>query len=278
MTGAVHYYAVTIACRISSTLGRLSALLVLAAWPAAAQEKQISVEEILSRVQAEKASYEASLPDCICDESLSSQKLTRGHVERQATAEASFRVERKRQHDEGKSPFKETRELRTLNGKPSSAKEFKGPLTLPNGVDDAFEIFAVDNVRCYTYQLEAPPDSSKAGSVLRVTFAAKPNVKELGGVCGENREGETGDMSIDSESFSVTRFQTRSPNLGLKNKVFTYSVDLTKAVIGGKEYWMPSLVQAEMLDTAEPVRYVYTARYTNYRKFDADSKVNYENR
>ena len=39
---------------------------------------------------------------------------------------------------------------------------------------------------------------------------------------------------------------------------------------------MPSLVQAEMLDTAEPVRYVYTARYTNYRKFDADSKVSYE--
>ena len=132
-------------------------LLVFVAVPALAQ--QISVEEILSRVQAEKTSYEASLPDFLCDESLSSQKLTGGHVERQATAEASFRVERKREH-EGKSPFKETREIRTLNGKRSNAKEFKGPLTLPNGVDDAFEIFAVDNVRCYTYQLEAPPESS----------------------------------------------------------------------------------------------------------------------
>jgi hypothetical protein len=38
---------------------------------------------------------------------------------------------------------------------------------------------------------------------------------------------------------------------------------------------MPSEVKAELTNTEKPVRLVYTARYSNYRKFEASSSVTY---
>jgi hypothetical protein len=234
-----------------------------------------NVDQVLTRVQANVAEFESSLPDFICSERIASRKVVDGKVRRETVTDSDFvGLQRK----SGPHLFTETRKIVTINGKPvAKGEDLTGFFLFGGGFSWMLvSTFAPKNIPYHNYRV-AGTELLEGRSALLIEFTTKDDQTALrfdfNGKALIQRDA--GKAWIDPESMQVLRLERRFLNVQPKSdEMITAVVDYTPVAIGEKFFWMPRRVWAE--DTHKhAVTGQYLAEYSNYRKFDVSADIKY---
>jgi hypothetical protein len=234
------------------------------------QQSSPSLDEILSHVEARTEQYKASVPSFLCDEHILSQEFHQGQLKHETTVDALFRVTRSASQT---NPLTESREIKAVNGKPSTSKKINMPISFTGGFSGALAKFlSADHRRCFDYR----PDSSAKTSpgTAAFTFTAKETVA-ADPACASIQPQTTGKFVVDSVAMQVTHIERTVPYpIGKDPAVLgTASVEFAPFTLSGKLFWLPSTITAYTSETPKTNSFRFTASYSNYHRFSATSII-----
>jgi hypothetical protein len=156
---------------IARRFGQIFAACFLTCGPSAfaqAAQAPVKLDQILPRIEANTVSYRATVPSFVCDEHITSQELHGGKLKRETTVDAAFSVSRSASRT---GILDESREVKTIDGKPSSNSKIKMPLSFSGGFSGALTKFlSADHRACFDYREDASTVSS--ATTIAFTFVA----------------------------------------------------------------------------------------------------------
>jgi hypothetical protein len=245
---------------------------LLAAW--LPQQPAPTVDEILAKIQTNTGQFLQSLPDFICDETITSQAIVGGKLEQVVNSSHFVGRQQKR----GNMLFNETRELISIDGKSVSKNANpQGPIFFGGGFSSVLHLtFGKDTVPDQTYRITGE-ERFRDREAIVIEFATRQGQKNLkfdfyGKAYLENDKGKAW---IDKESLRVLRLERQYLNVPKGETPITATVDYGEVFIDGQPYWMPLTVKAEQLKGRRGQNAEYLAEYRNYRKFEAKSSIIY---
>jgi hypothetical protein len=253
--------------------------LALQAW-----QQPSSLDQVLPRVQENVTQFEASLPNFVCNERITSSKISDGKVAAETVIESIFVSIQKRDQPGRHLHYVENRELTTVNGK-NAAKDQKlpkGPFILRGGFSGTLStVFDPLMAAHRNYSLgSAEPVDGK--TMLVIEFFTKEGQKEIGMDLNGKwfPQKDSGKAWIDPDSMQVARLEYRVANAPSSFSQWSFSVEYASVLIGGQPFWMPKTVRSEISRPPSGKRSDekarrFVAEYTNYRKFDVSSGVVY---
>jgi hypothetical protein len=258
---------------IRRSFGAASFACLLICSPAAVAKAQLStpsLDQILTRVEANTEQYKVSVPSFLCDEHITSQELHDGKIKHETTVDAVFRVARSAAQ---KGTLSESREVKAIDGKPSSNSKISMPISFSGGFSGALDKFlSADHRKCFDYK----PDSTTASppGTAAFTFAAREATAN-DSACTSIQPGTTGRFVIDSAALQVTHIERTVPQSVGKDHVVlgTAEVDFAPVNLSGKSFWLPVTITASTTETPKTNAFRFTARYSNYHRFAANSTI-----
>jgi hypothetical protein len=252
-------------------------LLVLAAWfifPAWPQTAP-TIDDILARVQANTGEFESSLPDFVCDERVTSRRITNGKVDRETITESHFAGVQ--QKTRGMN-FSEKREVVSINGAPvSKGRGLSGPFIFGGGFSSVLnQTFSMKYVPFHNYKF-AGSETLEDRPVIVIEFATKEGQDALWFDFGGKAlvEKDTGKAWVDPQSMQLLRLERRYLNCPSGYGQLLAQVDYGSVSIAGKAFWMPKSVRAESGKKDSNRVATYLAEYSNYRRFDVSSGIKF---
>jgi hypothetical protein len=257
--------------RLSSLFAR-TPLACLLGWfaTALAQQPTPALDQILSRIQANTEQYKATVPSFLCDEHITSQELHNGTLKHETAVEALFRVARSAAPA---GTLEESREVKSVNGKPSSSKKLDMPISFSGGFSGALAKFlSADRRECFDYQ--ADPSSPASAGTEAFTFTAREAAAKQP-ACVSIQPGTTGKFVVDSVTAQVIHIERTVPHpIGKDQAVLgTAAVDFAPVTLNGRSFWLPSTVVAFTTETPKTNAFRFTAKYSNYHRFAASSTI-----
>jgi hypothetical protein len=229
-----------------------------------------NLEEMLSQVEANADRYSATVPSFICNEHIVSQELHQGRLKRETTVDAVFTVTRSASQA---NALEESREVKTVNGKPAADKKLTLPISFTGGFSNALTKFlSRDHRSCFDYAADAA--TASPGGTAAFTFAAKAAVAKEP-ACASIQPGTTGKFVVDTASMQVTHIERTVPNPVGKDQavVGTAAVDYAAVTFNGKTFWLPTTITAFTNETAETDSFRFTARYSGYHRFASTATI-----
>jgi hypothetical protein len=257
-----------------SRFGHTSSAFLLAycSTMAIAQTGQVrsTLDQLLSRIEANTEQYRASVPSFLCDEHIVSQELHDGSIKHETTIDALFRVTRSTSQP---GTLNESREVKAIDGRPSGSKKISMPLSFSGGFSGALEKFlSADNRQCFEYQ----PDLShpSPADTRAFTFAAREAALREP-ACASIQPRTTGKFVIDSATAQVTHIERTVPySVGKDQSVLgTAAVDFAPVALNGTTFWLPFTISASTSETPKTHAFRFTAHYSNYHRFSASSTI-----
>lgn len=235
-----------------------------------AQQPSPSMEQLLSRVEANTEQYKSTVPSFLCEEHITSQELHDGKLKHATTVEALFRVTRS---SSPAAPLDESREVRTIDGQPSTDKKLRLPISFSGGFGGALSKYlSVERRQCFDYQ----PDDAYAGpaGTNGYTFIPRPAAANEP-VCASILPGTTGKFVVDSTSMQVLHIERTVPHpIGRDHDVLgTVAVDFAPVTLNGASFWLPRTITALTSETPKTNAFHFTAQYSNYHRFAASSTI-----
>jgi hypothetical protein len=237
---------------------------------AKAQQPSPALDQILTRVEANTEQYKASVPSFLCDEHITSQELHDGKLKHETTVDAVFRVTRSAAQTGNLS---ESREVKSIDGKPSTNAKLSMPISFSGGFSGALDKFlSADHRKCFDYE----PDStaaSPAGTAAFTFVASKATASDP--ACASIQPGTTGRFVVDSAALHVTHIERTVPQpVGKDHAVLgTAAVDFAPVNLSGKSFWLPVTISASTTETPKTNAFCFTAHYSNYHRFAASSTI-----
>jgi hypothetical protein len=257
--------------RLSSLSARTALVCLIPCFTTAlAQAPSTALDQLLSRVETNTEQYKATVPNFFCDEHIISQEHRDGKLKHETAIDAVFRVTRSPPPSDA---LEESREIKAINGEPSTTKKLNMPLSFSGGFSGALAKFlSAEHRQCFDYQ----PDRSASVSpgTEAFTFTARQTAAKLP-VCSSIQPGTTGRFVIDSATTQVTHIERTVPNpIGRDQSVLgTAAVDFTPITLNGKSFWLPSTITAFTTETPKTSAFHFTAKYSNYHHFAASSII-----
>jgi hypothetical protein len=245
-----------------------------------AKQPLTSVDEIVSRVQHNVEQTLTSLPDFLCDEQITNQEIYKGKLRFEKKAVSVIRSIRTK-HAGTENDFEESREVRTINGKPAEGQELDLPFAV-NGASGAAlaTVFGPGNIRCFDFRVTGS-EQRMGNTVLVLSVTGKENAKDLGGACASKTPGAGGTLLIATEEMQVVSMDHgwrplklhRTADGETVNGIVRWSVEFRPVTIGERSFWMPATSRAEAVMKDSPRRLLYLAEYSNYHKFNVTAKI-----
>jgi hypothetical protein len=248
--------------------------LLLAAIPSSAQQKALTMDDVLTHVREHVTEFRTSIPSFISDESVLSQRFVGDKLKDEMKVESSFEMVR----DGSGGGLHETRTFKLVNGSAPKNQKVEPPFTFRGGFADVIRF--TDN-KCADYRFaDAPSD----GSPIVVLSSNKPLSSDRPADC-------TAQISefkafIDPKTFQVLRLERTVQDIATgfaghvpfvpmpsSHNVLTLSVDYTPIELGGKTFWLTKTVIVDLKDKNKPIRLHYEAHYTSYHRFAATSTI-----
>ena len=249
-----------------------TAMLLALLFLSRAHAAEPNAQDILDHLQQHIQEYRSSLPDFMCNEKVTSTKLSSGKAGETTVTESVFEVRPRASRSTGTS-LVETREIRAVNGKPSHAKKMKGPFRFNGGIVDALAVFDGNAANCRQFEARADKDSS----AVRLVFVARPNQLGLGAPCSDGMTGESGELLVERGTLEPVRLIDRIPNASKDGKFkLTVTIDFSPLHLGNSDYRMPERIEARLDGSEGSASYDYVAEYSEYRKFASSSRINYQ--
>ena len=254
--------------RLSSAFARKSPACLIGCFAVAlAQQPTPALDQLLSRVEANTEQYKATVPSFLCDEHITSQELRDGKLKHETTIDALFRVTRSGE------TLEESREVKTINGEPSSNKKLNMPISFSGGFSGALAKFlSAERRECFDYRPD--PSAPASAGTEAFTFTAREAVAKQP-ACSNIQPGTTGRFVVDSATMQVTHIERTVPNpIGRDQSVLgTAAVDFAPVNLNGRSFWLPSTVTAFTTETPKTSAFRFTAKYNNYHRFAASSTI-----
>ncbi|MBB5331586.1 hypothetical protein [Tunturiibacter gelidoferens] len=254
--------------RLSSAFARTSPACLIGCFAVAlGQQPTPALDQLLSRVEDNTEQYKATVPSFLCDEHITSQELRDGKLKHETTIDALFRVTRSGE------TLEESREVKAINGEPSSTKKLNMPISFSGGFSGALAKFlSAERRECFDYR----PDTSAPVSpgTEAFTFTAREAAAKQP-ACSTIQPGTTGRFVVDSATMQVSPIERTVPNpIGRDQSVLgTAAVDFAPVNLNGKSFWLPSTVAAFTTETPKTSAFRFTAKYSNYHRFTASSTI-----
>jgi hypothetical protein len=252
--------------------------IVFVALPVTSSTKDVpNLKQVLERVQDHVSEFEHGLPDFICDETITSRELWGGKVKHETIVDSAF-MGRQTQVESGR-PFTESRDIRTINGRPApQGQELKAPFLFEGGFSSTLvEIFARENAPYFNYSLSGT-ELLEGQTALVIKFETRNRQKKLlyRDLFGQRSYlNGRGKAWIDPESMNVIRLELHYLDPPAGEGELQVSIDYAAVTINDKTFWMPRLVTAEQTipNAKIPVGGQYVAEYSNYHHFKVSHKI-----
>jgi hypothetical protein len=241
---------------------KLSFVLLLISIFQSAQAQQLpSVETLLPKLYEFGQNYRATLPSLTCDESIVSQTVKNGKVQKEMKVESTLTEARDRPEP---NPFTERHAFRTINGKPAKAPP-KFHYLVQGGFANGLGFTGPDTQGCFDYHV----DSQDAGKTLRLELDLKPGT----GIpaCKSIPEGAQKIVLVDAATYRITHVERTVSALASKehNEVFFMALDYGPQKLGDKTFWLP----AKMYGHDPEGQGRITITYSNFHRFAGELKV-----
>jgi hypothetical protein len=229
-----------------------------------------ALDKLLSRVEANTEQYKASVPSFVCDEHIVSQELSDGKLKHETTVDGLFRVTRPTSQG---GTLDESREVKAIDGRPSSSKKINMPISFSGGFSGALaKYLSAERRQCFDYE----PGLSRLTppGTAAFTFSARgAALKEP--ACASIQPGTIGKFVVDTATAQVTQIEREVPYpVGKDQSVIgTASVEFASIILGDKAFWLPTAISASTSETPKTHAFRFTARYSNYHRFSASSTI-----
>ena len=249
---------------------------------AASAQPEPQVEQVIVRLQAELEALESALPDFMCEEKVTSQEWRGEKLRHQTVNESHFSARRNSRNGETIS-FAEVRTIYTVDSKRvPPGRKLKGPFIFRNVFVNQLHAF-ISPIWAprYDFRLEGR-ETAGGQNALVVAFTARSD-QQITGITLGNRfypSRVTGKIWVEANSGRILRLSWSYPDLP-KPVAIAVSVEYFPVDIGGRPFQMPRVVRTECPDKnpkepADRKNRVYTAEYSDYRKFEVNSTITFE--
>jgi hypothetical protein len=247
---------------------------------AAQQTHAPTLDEILQKLEANLDRYDASVPSFFCDEHVVSTVFpATGHPD--TVTDSVFRLKRVGQSG-GKVALVESRDVKTVNGKPAKSRDIDGPTILSGAFEGGLAVVSESQKACMDYSLERAKRSDPQG-VYVVRFNSVLTPQNSAG-CLLQEEGK-GRVLIDPASMQIMHMELTTPRHTIAPGNYYTSATMGDRVVtvgyapvelGGQTFWMPATISSTVTSgrgTYHSVVWTYTATYKNFHKLEVTSRI-----
>jgi len=243
---------------------------------AGVQPQTLATNEVVAQVRKNIVQFRDTLPDFVCNETITSRVIENEKVREQRIIESLFTWARKNTE----SMPVESREVLAIDGKPvrKGTKMPKAPF-LPNQptVNPLFVLLGEAGASPYFYDYKSNGRENVGEvSTLRIEF------EQMQARIGSLRFAGT--VWVDTAVMQAVRTETHLLGFAkssVKDEFDSYSIltDYSRVEINTKPYWLPKSVKVEGTRKKGGVSNGYIARYlaeyADCHKFDASVELNF---
>lgn len=252
-------------------------------FPPALHSQQATVptlDEILTRLEANLNHYDKGLPSLFCDEHVVS-RIEPSAGNRDTVTDSVFRLKRTPSADHTAS-LVESREIKRVNGKPPESQNMKGPSLLSGAFEGGLAVVSVNQKLCMKYELERI--NGKAPNEPYVIRFATALTRENRADC-LLQEKSKGRVSVDPASMQITRLELTTPrHVIIPGNPYAspvvgerkLTVDYAPVALGGETFWLPSSITSSDIGDAKtfhPTVWSFQATYRNYHRLEVTSHI-----
>jgi hypothetical protein len=239
-----------------------------------------TLDEILQRLESNLNHYDTGVPSLFCDEQVIS-RMEPGLPNRDTVTDSVFRLKRT-ENANHTTTLVESREIKTVNGKPATSQDMKGPSLLSGVFEGGLAVVSLNQRGCMKYTLQRINKKYPSEPyVIRFATALTPqNLADC-----VLQEKSSGRVFIDPASMEITHLELTTPHHVIipgnsyvspviGKRVLT--VDYVPAALGGDTFWMPSTITTRSVgdsDTFHPTLWSYEATYRNYHRMEVKWRI-----
>jgi hypothetical protein len=239
----------------------------------------LSLDQILERLQANLNRYDSSVPSLFCDEHVSSSQVAPHQPDESTITDSIFRLKRTAGPG-GKTMLAESREIRSVNGKPATSQDVDGPAMLHGAFEGGLAVVSLDQRACMRYQLE-PTRRRHPNEPYIVRFTSTRDLPATATCLLQ--EKSKGRVLIDPASMQITHLEIDTPRHTISEgdsfasrmvgrRVVTVEYDPVE--LGGETFWMPSSITMRVTSGGfHMIVWSYEATYRNYHKLEVTSRI-----
>jgi hypothetical protein len=240
-----------------------------------------SLDEILGRLEANLNHYDASVPDIFCDERVVSSQVEPGERDSNTITVSTFRLRRALKPDHTIT-FEESREIKTVDGKPPRSQQMNGPALLNGLFESGLAIVSLNQEACMHYTLQRANANRPAEPyIVRFATVLTP---QTAADCLLN-EQSNGRVFIDPKSMQVTRLEITTPRHVIVQENDStprlvgkreLTVDYVPVLLGDESFRMPSTITMRTISgsgTFHAIVWSFQAIYSNYHRMQVTSRV-----
>lgn len=255
--------------------------------PQPPEPPDLTLDDLLIRLQNNLTVYRATVPDFFCDEHLVSAMYIQHQPYGRTVTDSIFRL---RRLETSKSPidkfgtgrseadrsfhrFVESREIKTVDKKPAKKQGLSGPAIFAGAFSNALQVVSLDLKDCYNYHL-IPHQHLHRHPVLVIAYALKDTAISDQACPGPEPHG--GRAFIDPQTMEIVRLEQRTPDHEINPGVYgpwTWSIDYAEVIFNDTPFWMPKTVTSIATTKDSKFEWTFVATYRDYHKLTVTSRI-----
>ena len=245
------------AMQIWTPIALLSLMMQAAAAPPAA-----SLTGILGNVSGNVKESQASLPDFLCNERVTSTAYRSGKRRDEKIVESIYSVQKSREH----------REILAIDGK-TAKKGTKMP-GLPVNITGSFNYMINTTFSPEMLQWYAFTQNPEEAGRLVVQYETKSDQRAMTwNINGDQKLAhDTGKAWIDPAAMQVARFERNLLNIG-RISAWKITIDQSPFPIGERQFWLPKSFLTEIIESDPRDTGTFLAEYSNCKKFTTEVQI-----
>jgi len=252
-------------------------ILIAFSHAAAQQTQPPMLDEVLQKLEANLDHYDSSIPSLFCDEHVAS-KISPNPRKQDTVTDSVFRLKRVVESD-NTTTLDESREVKTVNGKPATSQDIAGPTVISGAFEGALAVVSLSQRACMNYTLER---ARRNGPII-VRFSSLLTPQNTAG-CLLQEEGK-GRVLIDPATMQITRMELTTPHHVIVPESRFYSatmgdralsVDYAPVLLEGQTFWLPATITSTVTSgrgTFHAIVWSFKATYRNFHKLEVTSRV-----
>ncbi len=266
--------------RTSLTAVSLLASLVFPLATFAQRAQTPTLMEILQRLAANQNHYDAGLPSLFCDEHVIS-KVEPGQRKQNITTDSVFRLKRTLNPDHT-TALVESREVKSVDGKPASSQDLKGPTVLSGAFEGGLAVVSLSQTACMSYTLQRVNRKRPAEPYVIRFATALTSQNSADCLLQEKSQGRA---FIDPASMQITHLEMTAPRHAIiPGDAYTspvvgkrvLSVDYGPVLFDDETFWMPSAITSRATSdpgTFHTTVWSFSAAYSDYHKMKVTTRI-----
>jgi hypothetical protein len=258
---------------------------VFGAWaalcPALAQPAQSpTIDDILERLQSNLDHYDNAVPSFFCDEHVVSQVFP-SQAHQDAVTDSVFRLKRVVNPDRT-TTLDESREVKTVNGKPATSQDIGGPSVLSGAFEGGLAVVSLNQRACMRYTLER---IKRSGPPVPYVVRFATDLRPGSSADCLLQEKSQGRVLIDPATMQITHMELTTPHHTIAPESYyaskvvgewVISVDYAPVVLDGQTFWMPATIASRATSakgTYHAIVWSFRATYRNFHKLEVTSRI-----